>query len=87
MIIRFTQENWNRFFTHNKKTTLRIKPKKPGHYDAYGGSYYNPVKFGSLDIVKVGAKKVTALTEQDAKDDGFDSLYGLKRELMRSIWL
>ena len=83
MIIRFTKENWNRFFTKGKKSTFRIKEKKPGHYDAYGGSYYAPVKFGSLDIVKVGAKKVTELTEQDAKDDGFDSLYELKRELKR----
>lgn len=83
MIIRFTKENWNRFFTKNKKSTFRIHPKEIGHYDVYGGSYYHPVKFGELDIVQIEKKKFAELTEQDAKDDGFDSLQELKDELLR----
>ena len=53
MIIRFTNKNWERFFTKNKKSTFRTHPKKIGHYAAYGGSYYKPVKFGELDIVQI----------------------------------
>ena len=83
MIIRFTKENWERFFTKGKKTTLRIHPREVGHYDVYGGSYYKPEKRGELDIVKVEPRKVTELTEQDAKDDGFDSKEELVKELKR----
>ena len=84
MIMRFTESNWERFFTHGKKTTFRIHCKRIGHYGVCGGSYYNPVKFGELDIVKVDAgKPFKELTEQDAKDDGFDSLEELKKEIQR----
>ena len=84
MIIRFTRGNWDRFFGKNKKSTFRIKPKKIGHYNVYGGSYYKPVKFGELNITKVEqGKKLKDLTEQDAIDDGFDTLEELKKEVNR----
>jgi len=84
MIIRFTKSNWERFFSHGKKSTFRIHHKGIGHYMVYGGSYYNPIKFGALNIIKVDAgKPFKELTEQDAVDDGFDSLEELKKEIKR----
>ena len=83
MIIRFTKENWEKFFTYKKVSTFRIHPRKVGHYDVYGGSYYKPEKMGELDIMRVEPKKVTELTEQDAKDDGFNFKEELVKELKR----
>ena len=61
-----------------------MKPRKPGQYKVYGGCYYHPVLFGTLNILKADTpKKVSELTEQDAMDDGFDSLEKLRKELHR----
>ena len=80
--MRFTKGNWQRFFDgHNKCSTIRPHKKRIGHYTVVMGSYYKPIKVGELDIVNIIEKRFGTLTEQDAKDDGFDTLEELKREI------
>ena len=81
--MRFNKRNWIKFFDgHNKKTTIRLRKSKIGHHKAYAGSYFNPEVLGEFDIVKIENLKFKDLTEQDAKDDGFDSLFQLQTELV-----
>jgi len=81
--MRFNKRNWDKFFDgSNKKTTLRLKKSKIGHHKAYAGSYFKPITLGEFDIIKISEKKYKELTEEDAKLDGFNSLYDLKNELI-----
>ena len=81
--MRFNRRNWNKFFDgSNKKTTIRLRKSKLGHHKSYAGSYYNPIVLGEFDIVKVEPVIFQDLNEQDAKDDGFDSLGDLIVELV-----
>ena len=81
--MRFNKRNWIKFFDgHNKKTTIRLRKSKIGHHKAYAGSYFKPEVLGEFDIVKIENLKFKDLTEQDAKDDGFDSLFQLQTELV-----
>ena len=82
--MRFNRRNWIRFFDgHNKKTTLRLKKSKLGHHKAYAGSYFKPEVLGEFDIVKVEERIFGKLTQQDAIEDGFDTLEELKDELIK----
>lgn len=81
--MRFNRRNWVKFFDgSNKKTTLRTTPHRLGKHNAFAGSYYKPIKLGEFEIIKVEEVKYNDLTEQDAKDDGFNSLVGLRLELL-----
>lgn len=81
MMIRFTKENWDRFRTHNKTTTIRTKPLKPGVYNAYGGSRYKPEKLGQIMIESVDSYPLLTLHDYDAENDGFDGITELIIEL------
>ncbi len=81
--MRFNRRNWRKYFDgSNKKTTIRLRKSKIGHHKAYAGSYFKPEVLGEFDVTKVIEIKYKELTEQDAKDDGFNSLYELKVELI-----
>lgn len=80
--MRFKKKNWIRYFDgHNKVTTIRDHVIRLGHHNCYGGSYYHPEKLGELDITRIVETTYGKLTEQDAKNDGFDTLDELKEEL------
>jgi hypothetical protein len=79
--MRFTWENWKKFFMSKKKTTIRLKEKKQGFQNAVGGSRYKPIIFGRISVGKPKASRVCDLTDVDAKSDGFNSLGELLLEL------
>lgn len=85
-MIFFTKRNWNRFFTHDKKTTIRFHEVREGLHSAGSGSRLSGT-YKHLGKVHVGkpvepdGKFVKDFTEQDARDDGFDSLEELMEEL------
>jgi len=85
-MIFFTKGNWNRFFTHNKKTTIRFHHVMEGLHSAGSGSRLSGT-YKHLGKVIIGkavepeGKFVKDLTEHDAMDDGFDSLEELMKEL------
>jgi len=80
--MRFTRRNWIKYFDgHNKQTTIRLKKSRIGHHKAYAGSYYHPEILGDFNITKICGIKYKDLTEQNAKDDGFDTLKELQEEL------
>lgn len=85
MLLRFSPPNWERFETHNKKTTIRTRRIKPGVHTAGKGSpqwrTWVPWPQKVYVYTEEKACKVCELTEQDAKDDGFDSLCELLLEL------
>jgi hypothetical protein len=84
MNIRFTDGNWNRFFTHNKDTTWRTKQRKDGVYERIKGSLYKPIKTGELLEMKyLKCKPFAALDEADARHDGFSTLQEFIEELTR----
>jgi len=82
MMLRFTKENWERFKTPGKTTTIRMKRLKPGVYNCYGGSRYKPEKLGQV-VVEEGpdVMSVYGLILSDALNDGFESLAELLIEL------
>ena len=83
MSIRYSDSNWARFKTHNKKTTTRGSRKKDGIHDRVKGSYFKPVKTGErVSIRFLRSKPLGALTEADAIKDGFDTLQEYLDELM-----
>lgn len=84
----FKKENWNRFFTHDKKTTIRFDKKRAGIQAAGRGSkicgtYKHLGKVEVGEAIEPDGKMIKELTEQDAKDDGFDTLKELIDELTR----
>lgn len=82
--MRFTEQNWNKFFDgSNKTTTIRMKPSKEGVHNCYSGSYVKPKFLGTVTIHRVQEKLFSQLDGQDAKDDGFKSLEELNTELIR----
>ena len=84
MNIRFTDSNWQRFFTHNKTTTWRTTVRKEGIYDRVKGSLYKPVKTGEqVELKPTISKPFAALTDADALHDGFNSLQEFIDELTR----
>lgn len=84
-MIRFSPDNWKRFETHNKKTTIRFFRVKPGVHVAGTGSpqYGNWKPYLEKMYVHPETKScpVKELTLLDAFDDGFDSLAELMFEL------
>lgn len=87
-MIFFKKENWNRFFTHKKKTTIRFHRIKEGLHTAGRGSrtYGNYKHLGKVFVgkpVEPEGKMMKDLTEQDAIDDGFDNLEELMKEIKR----
>lgn len=81
--MRFTRKNWNKFFDgSDKSTTIRVKMSKLGHHKAYAGPYMKPEILGEFDIVSITSKLYKELTDEDAINDGFNSLYDLKLELL-----
>ena len=64
-----------------KKSTVRLKTKlKPGDLvDVYAGER----RIGVAKILEVRFKKLSELTDTDAKIDGFKSLKDLKKALKR----
>lgn len=84
----FKKGNWNRFFTHNKKTTIRFTKKRTGIQIAGQGSKICGTykKLGKIDVgeaIEPDGKMIKELTKQDAIDDGFDTLKELVDELSR----
>jgi hypothetical protein len=84
MNIRYSDSNWARFKTHNKKTTTRATQRKDGLYDRVRGSYFKPIKTGEqVEIKFLYSKPIGALTPYDAVLDGFDTLQEFIDELMK----
>ena len=82
--LRFTIKNWNKFFDGSyKKSTIRTKEKQIGHYQADAGSYFNPIKLGEFDIIKIVGKCFGDLGNHDAISDGFNNREELINELMK----
>ena len=82
MQIFFTEKNWIRFAI-GKITTIRTRERKEGIYTAYRGRFNRKI-LGKVKISKpTKICKVSELTEQDAKNDGFLSLAELLLELGR----
>ena len=78
--VQFTRGNWNKYFTAQKKTTVRLRKRTPGYYDAV----VDKVKAGVLLFEpEIGEKKVKELNENDARNEGFNYLYELLFELGR----
>jgi hypothetical protein len=85
-MIFFKKNNWNRFFTHKKITTIRFHKIREGLHSAgsgsrISGSYKHLGKVIVGKAVEPDGKMVKDLTEQDAIDDGFDNLAELIKEL------
>ena len=81
-MIKFSKDNWRRFETHNKRTTIRHHELKTGFHAVSSGWYKNYKRLGTVYVHPYEKKcKVRELTEQDARDDGFDSLCELLIEL------
>ena len=84
-VIRFSKDNWEKFETHNKKTTIRFGKVKVGFHTAGHGSMQwgswssYPEKVYVHPFMK--SCKAKNLTEKDAKKDGFDTLNELMFEL------
>lgn len=84
MSVRFTQSNWDKFFSSDKKTTIRLHALKPGLHAVLGGSRFKPVTRGALFVYTFKeTKKIRDLTLADARNDGFDMLADLLLELGR----
>jgi hypothetical protein len=79
--MRFSKQNWERFFTKGKKTTIRLKKKGTGIQKAYAGSRFKPQLLGTIKVGLPHRCLASDLTEEDAKNDGFDSLCELLLEL------
>ena len=86
--MRMTIENWRRFRTHHKKTTIRLHILGTGLSQeriVLGGPRFKPVRLGRLRVAwngwNGGYRKVCHLTEVDAINDGFDTLTELIIEL------
>ncbi len=64
-----------------KKSTIRMRTRlKPGDVvDVYAGDSY----VGMAKILEVRLKKMSQLTERDAKIDGFKNLKDLKKALKK----
>jgi hypothetical protein len=81
-MIKFSKSNWERFETHNKRTTIRHHELKTGFHTASTGWYKNYSRLGTVYVHPFEKKcMVKELTMQDAMDDGFDSLCELLIEL------
>ncbi len=81
-MLRFSDANWARFFTHDKQTTIRTKELKLGTHGVYGGSRFKPKRLGSVDVGPCVKKcQVQELLEDDAIHDGFSNLAELLLEL------
>jgi len=82
--MRFNKRNWEKYFDgSNKITTIRLKKSPLGHKRAWAGSYYKPELLGEFNITGVTERFYGDLTEEDAKNDGFECLHLLKEELMQ----
>ena len=80
--MQFTKSNWERFETYSKKTTIRNHELKAGVHKVASGMFKRRESLGKVYVHPYEKKcKVCELTEQDAKDDGFDSLCELLIEL------
>ncbi len=70
--MRMTEENWRRFKTHGKKTTIRPHSLRVGVHRVWCGSYYKSKLLGYA-LVREGERKlVRGLEPNDAVNDGFN---------------
>ena len=81
-MVRFTEENWNRF-RRGKKTTIRTHCLRYGEHNVYGGARYKPKKLGRISVSGAKVKETRDLTEEDAHNDGFACRDDLLLELGR----
>jgi hypothetical protein len=81
-LIRFTQENWNKF-QQGKQTTIRFHAIKNGEHNAYTGPRFKPTKLGRVKITREIEKPAYLLTDEDAQRDGFPSRDCVLWELAR----
>jgi hypothetical protein len=82
-VIRFTDDNWQCFFTKGKKTTWRTTKRKDGIYLRVKGSLFNPKPTSEkVEIKYLFSKMFSELTAEDAINDGFDNLEQFKTELI-----
>ena len=71
--MRMTEDNWKRFETHDKKTTIRAKPLRVGAHAVYCGSYYHSILLGYAEVREPQISKlVRELEPNDAVRDGFN---------------
>lgn len=78
-MINFKKANWNRFFTHGKKTTIRLKPLAVGLHKAMVGNRFKGERkcVGMIEVNFVQAVKVYDLDGGNANDDGFHNIVEL----------
>lgn len=83
--MRMTVENWKRFKTQGKKTTIRTRIIPIGIHKVLAGPLFKSTRLGRLFIGSMSpfkdVKKAKDLTEQDARNDGFRNLCELLIEL------
>jgi len=79
--LRFTKGNYARFDSHQKKTTIRDHQIKEGDHALIGGSRFKPITYCRATIAFRKSCIVGALTDEDARLDGFDSRDELLLEL------
>jgi len=71
--LRMTLENWKRFETHGKKTTIRAHPLRIGVHRVWSGSYYHSKLLGYAEVRDPRIRKlVRELEPNDAVADGFN---------------
>lgn len=70
-MVRFTRENWERFKTHGKQTTIRTHPLRVGVHTVFSGSRFKPELLGYVQIGEPTKKLVKDLEPIDAVRDGF----------------
>ena len=84
-MIRFSLKNWERFETHGKKTTIRLRKVKHGvHVAGRGSPQWGTWVAYPEKVYAHSLKKecmVKELNDDDARLDGFDSLCELLLEL------
>ena len=85
MVVRYAENNWSKYFDGSgKKTTIRHHELKTGFHATTGGSRFKPKRLGSHYVHPYSKMcLVKELTEQDARNDGFNNLCELLLELAK----
>lgn len=88
MAVRFSKNNWDKFFNSKKEQTIRSHELKTGWQAAIGGSRFKPIRFGTVYIHPFRKQcLIHQLTTEDAVLDGFPQeeggLVALLMELAR----
>lgn len=83
VLLRFTKI-LEKLFDHSKKTTIRLHTKHREKYPIKEGERlyaYALFKIGEADITKIETKRLSEMTDEDAKRDGFKDYLELKTAL------